>query len=266
MKKSIVLLSVLALGFAANAQEHPRTPREYDFELSDIARRITPVLSFNANMHEDGWIWKEGRSSALVEKGKSADFYEITKLSDTFIDEGKIFFDEPMPIPIPTTSWVEGVAGDGIGEWVIIPVKPRNDDVAERLANRKIRYPLTVRLFVCNGYQKSLDLYRKNNRVREAKISVYAAAMSFGQDDAYLLWNPDCVYEETITLNDDIIKNPICLNYHTEDFSITLPEKYRTEHCELYLKLEIRSVYKGTKYSDTCISEMRATVDAAGER
>ena len=261
MKKSIILLSVLALGFAANAQVYEPTPREYDFELSDIARRITPVLSFNRDMHADGWIWKEGRSSALVEKGKSADFYEITKLSDTFIDEGKIFFDEPMPIPIPTTAWVEGVAGDGIGEWVIVPIKPRNDDVEERLANRKIRYPLTVRLFVCNGYQQSVDLYQKNNRVKDAKISIYAAAMSFGQDDAFLLWNPEVVHEETITLNDDIAVNPICFNTTSAYFTFELPEKYRNEMCELYLRLEIRSVYKGTKYSDTCICNMSATVE-----
>ena len=39
MKKSIILLSVLTLGFAANAQVYEPTPREYDFELSDIARR-----------------------------------------------------------------------------------------------------------------------------------------------------------------------------------------------------------------------------------
>jgi len=211
-------------------------------------------------MHSDGWIWKEGRSSALVEKGKSANFYEINKIDDLNMDIGE---DDT------STAWVEGAEGDGIGEWVIIPVKPCNEITEERLnGSRKHRYDgdFTVSLFVCNGYQKSLDLYRKNNRVREAKISVYAAAYSFGQDDAYLLWNPDCVYEETITLNDDIIENPICLNYHTEDFSITLPEKYRTEECELYLKLEIRSVYKGTKYSDTCISDMCATVDAADER
>ncbi len=260
MKKSIVLLSVLALGFAANAQEHPHTPREYDFELSDIARRITPVLSFNRRMHADGWIWKEGRSSALVEKGKSADFYEINKIDDLNMDIGE---DDT------STAWVEGAEGDGIGEWVIIPIKPTGESTWNRLSgSRKHRYDggFTVSLFVCNGYQKSLDLYRKNNRVKEAKISVYAAAFSFGQDDAFLLWNPDCVYEKTITLNDDIIENPVCLNCHTEDFSITLPEKYRTEECELYLKLEIRSVYKGTKYSDTCISEMCATVDAADER
>ena len=251
MKKSIVLLSVLALGFAANAQVYERTPREYDFELSDIARRITPVLSFNRRMHADGWIWKEGRSSALVEKGKSADFYEINKIDDLNMDIGE---DDT------STAWVEGVAGDGIGEWVIVPVKPRNDDVAERLANREIRYPLTVRLFVCNGYQQSVDLYQKNNRVKEAKISIYAAAMSFGQDDAFLLRNPEVVCEETITLNDDIEVNPICFNTTSAYFTFELPEKYRNEMCELYLRLEIRSVYKGTKYSDTCISNMSAMV------
>ena len=261
MKKQITTALMAFAAALAFTQVYPRTPRKYDFELSDIARRITPVLSFNRDMHADGWIWKEGRSSALVEKGKSADFYEITKLSDTFIDEGKIFFDEPMPIPIPTTAWVEGVAGDGIGEWVIVPIKPRNDDVEERLANRKIRYPLTVRLFVCNGYQKSVDLYQKNNRVKDAKISIYAAAMSFGQDDAFLLWNPEVVHEETITLNDDIVVNPICFNTTSAYFTFELPEKYRNEMCELYLRLEIRSVYKGTKYSDTCICDMSATVE-----
>ena len=253
MKKSIVLLSVLALGFAANAQEHPRTPREYGFELSDMAKRLTPVIGFNKNMHSSDWVWKEGRSSALTEKGKPADFYEITKLSDPLDDD-------PCE-PDRGTAWVEGAAGDGIGEWVIVPVKPINDDVGMRLANREIRYPLIGHLSVFNGYQKSVDLYQKNNRVKEAKISIYAAAMSFGQDDAFLLWNPEVVHEETITLNDDIAVNPICFNTTSAYFTFELPEKYRNEMCELYLRLEIRSVYKGTKYSDTCICNMSATVE-----
>ena len=258
MKHTLLLITaILALAGTAHAQEHPRTPREYDFELSDMARRLTPVIDFNRNMHGDGWVWKEGRSSALVEKGKPSDFYEITKLNDTVEDRESVLFGEP----VVDTAWVEGAAGDGIGEWVIIPIKPRNDDVGMRLANRKIRYPLTVRLSVCNGYQQSLDLYQKNNRVKDAKISIYAAAMSFGQDDAFLLWNPEVVYEETITLSDDIDMNPISFNLTNTDFSFELPEKYRNEECELYLRLEIRSVYKGTKYSDTCICDLSATVE-----
>ncbi len=253
MKKTIATALMAFAAALAFTQEHPRMPRKYDFELSDMAKRLTPVIGFNKNIHADGWVWKAGRSSALVEKGKSADFYEITKLSDPLDDD-------PCE-PDRGTAWVEGSAGDGISEWVIVPVKPINDDVAERLANREIRYPLIVHLSVFNGYQKSVDLYQKNNRVKEAKISIYAAAMSFGQDDAFLLWNPEVVCEETITLNDDIVVNPICFNTTEADFTFELPEKYRNEMCELYLRLEIRSVYKGTKYSDTCICNMSATVE-----
>ncbi|MCR5613658.1 NADase-type glycan-binding domain-containing protein [Treponema sp.] len=251
-KKFIIYaLTAFMLSQAAGAQIHPNTPRTYDFELSDIAKRITPVLSFNANMHKDGWIWKEGRSSALIEKGMPEDTYEITKIND---------IDMAMGENNTATAWVEGVAGDGIGEFVIIPVKPWTDEISSKLMNGEAAGQLYVRFCICNGFQKSLEMYYKNNRIKEAKISIYAAAYSCGENDAYLLWNPDCIFEKTITLNDEVIENPICLNYQIENFPVTLPEKYKDKHCELYLKLEIRSVYKGTKYSDTCIADMSASV------
>ena len=257
MKKICLSLMMFLAAGVASAQVYERTPRTYDFELSDFAKRITPVLSFNRNMHPAGWVWKEGRSSALVEKGKPTDFYEINKLSD--IDESGEFQD-------CATAWVEGVDGDGIGEWVIVPVGTFYDeDVASKLVNHEISENLKITLCVLNGYQQNVDLYKKNNRVKDAKISVYAAAYSCGQDDAYLLWNPDCIYEETITLNDDIIRNPGCFNTTDHVFFVTLPEKYRNESCELYLKFEIKSVYKGTKYSDTCISDMWANLQEVEE-
>ena len=249
MKKSIILLSVLALGFAANAQVYERTPRKYDFELSDIARRITPMLSFNRYMHADGWIWKEGRSSALVEKGKSADFYEINKIDDEDIYGANV-----------RTAWVEGTKDDGIGEWVIIPVGTNDSDTRWRFDGNGEGGKLKVSLSIYNGYQQSKDLYLKNNRVKEAKISIYAVAFSAGQDDAYLLWNPDCIHEEVITLCDEIAPEPFYFNSSYKEFFMSLPEKYSTEHIQLFLRLEIMRVYKGTKYSDTCISDMKATV------
>lgn len=250
ISKTIFSVIFILNAFWAAAQEYQRTPRKYDFELSDVAKCIIPVLSFNKNMHPDGWIWKEGRSSALVEKGKPADFYEINKIDDINMDIGE---DDTG------TAWVEGVKDDGIGEWVIIPVKFDDDDLESRFVNGETDGKLKIDLCICNGFQQNLDLYYKNNRVKEARISVYVAAYSAGQDDAFLLWNPDCIYDKTITVTDELAnRNPICLNWHSENFSVTLPEKYRREHCELYLKLEIRSVYKGSKYSDTCISHMRA--------
>lgn len=256
IRKTIFVAIFALTATLASAQVYPRTPRHYDFELSAVAKSITPVLSFNKNMHPDGWLWKEGRSSALVENGKPADFYEINKIDDVNMDIGE--YDTG-------TAWVEGVTGDGIGEWVIIPIRAATDDFETKIANGETCGKLDIDFFLCNGYQQSLDLYYKNNRVKDARISIYAAAYSAGQDDAYLLWNPDCIYGRTITLNDDVVRNPICLNIHTENFSVTLPEKYRKEHCELYLKLEIRSVYKGSKYSDTCISHMNANVREAAD-
>ena len=82
-------------------------------------------------------------------------------------------------------------------------------------------------------------------------------------NSAFLTENPDLVFEKTVTFSDEIIDNPIYINYSDFEFTFELPEKYRSRdedyhNFELYLKVEIKSVYKGTKYSDTCISEMQA--------
>lgn len=258
MKKLIAVFAI-SLVFVGTtfSQEHPRTRRTYDFELSDMARRIIPVLSFNANMHEENWVWKEGRSSALVEKGKPADFYEINKLSD--LDP----YYSPDKVRNVSTAWVEGVKGDGIGEWVIIPVEPTSDAESNLCSTGEHAISNEITLYVKNGYQQSEDLYKKNNRVKEAKVSVYAAAYGVGQDEAFLIWNPECVHEEVITLSDEITEHPFWLNSSTHSFMISLPEKYcRSERpIKFFLKFEILSVYKGSKYDDTCICDMSASVD-----
>ncbi len=252
MKKKVFLLFILLNSAFSFAQKY-----SYGFELSDIAERIIPMLSVNRYYHESGWIWKEGRSSALVEKGKLADFYEINKIDDMDMDIGE---------DNTSTAWIEGSEGDGIGEWVIIPVEAyegygSDGGFARKLARGETSGKMNVFLHICNGYQESLSSYYDNNRIKEAKISIYVAAYDIGYDQALLLWNPDCIFEKTITLNDEVIRNPICLNYHSESFAVTLPEKYRQERCELYMKLEICSVYKGKNFARTCISQMGATVD-----
>lgn len=260
MKKTL-LLATLALSFAGRvfSQEYVHSPRTYDFELSDMAKRIIPVLAFNANMHKNGWVWKEGRSSALIEKGKPADFYEINKINDAEYLEAEGGDCEKVD-----TAWVEGVKGDGIGEWVIIPVEPRGDAIEHLSTNGTHSTSYDVSFYMNNGYQQSKDLYRKNNRVKEAKVSIYIAAYSCGQDDAYLLWNPDCIYENVFTISDEIQFHPFCLNYDTHSFPVNLPEKYTGDingSMQFFMKFEILSVYKGSKYDDTCISNLTATVD-----
>jgi hypothetical protein len=53
------------------------------------------------------------------------------------------------------TAWVEGVPGNGIGQWVVIEFD------SLRLVNA---------IEINNGYNKDTDIFEKNNRVRELKV------------------------------------------------------------------------------------------------
>jgi hypothetical protein len=54
-----------------------------------------------------------------------------------------------------TTAWVEGKAGQGIGEWVVVEFDgPR----------------LVKGIEIHNGYQKNSDIYYKNSRVRRLRV------------------------------------------------------------------------------------------------
>lgn len=61
------------------------------------------------------------------------------------------------------TAWVEGAAGDGIGEWV------------------KVSYesPMRIsRIFFANGYGKTAKSYGENGRIKDAEISTEAGSFT----------------------------------------------------------------------------------------
>ncbi|MDO9561833.1 MAG: caspase family protein, partial [Bradyrhizobium sp.] len=77
-----------------------------------------------------------------------------------------------------SAAWVEGQAGQGIGEWIAIEF----DDLR------------TVRsIVVRNGYQKNNDIFRKNNRVRQLR-----AVFSQGETQTFVV--PDRFGSELLTL------------------------------------------------------------------
>lgn len=77
---------------------------------------------------------------------------------------------------------------------------------------------------ISNGYRKRKDLYEKNSRVRTVRI-----CFSDGEMEEYVL---DDVFQGTQRI----------------DFS----KAHETE----YIRIEIVDVYEGTKYQDTCITDM----------
>lgn len=108
-----------------------------------------------------------------------------------------------------STAWVEGVDGDGIGEYITLFA-----DVNAPVNGIKI----------LNGYNKDADIFAKNNRVGRVRITLSTGDIYETQlEDAYN-------------------------TYTTVDFGG--PKTVEG------MKIEILSVYPGSKYQDTCISEI----------
>jgi hypothetical protein len=112
------------------------------------------------------------------------------------------------------TAWCEGAAGNGRGETITFEWS----DAA----------PLQG-LFITNGYTKSSDIWRKNNRIRDLVVTVWDHSWSGPRTT-------------TIRLHDSPLEEQVTLPWHA-------PSPVR-------LELRIGSVYRGSKYQDTCVSEL----------
>lgn len=123
------------------------------------------------------------------------------------------------------TAWAEGVSGDGIGEIVMLPI-----DTSK---------PIRIRA----GFAKSQALYAANNRPKDIQLYVVSAGAFDATQSGVIYENLRVVLTHSITLAD-----------RNEFQTLTLPAHVAGEHS--LLAIEIRSVYRGTRYRDTLISEV----------
>jgi len=177
-------------------------------------------------------------SSELVEKGLPKDFYGAKKAFD-----GKV-----------ETAWVEGVEGDGIGEYIIFNLNfasiPGYDEFEDK--NKYIEVELTI----VNGVAKNKKLYEMNNRVKKAILEVYEAEVAIRQIDPWVLSEQEPILNTTFVLNlkDDMKPKKFLLRFRPKQKPI-----YGLSSSFLCIgKLIIKEVYPGTKYKDTGISEIQA--------
>lgn len=183
----------------------------------------------------------------------------------------ELLFDEDL-----TTSWVEGVSEEGIGENLTI------------LTNKAIQ---TVSLN--NGFSRSKSLYEKNNRLKKIDLSFLIGFTAPGMvsenddylyllkehtisTDLYLEDHPDTQSfdivissEEQLELFKDVLQdftleNPFFLKMMLEETGLS-QEEYLSDYnllliLDIYgffaLQIRIKDVYKGSKYNDTCLSEI----------
>ena len=194
----------------------------------------------NVNEHwKDIAFWEHGISSKLIEQGYN---YAWESIRD------KDF----------STAWVEGSCDDGIGEWVIIPIKGNYQylDYEDNILNEK----LNVNLRINNGFCKNEKTFYNNNRVKKAKITIYEVPLIAYEDfrGTQALEEPCIMYETEILLEDTM---------NQQNFSFTCSPKapFLEGSLYLYAQLTILDVYPGEKYQDTCISEMSATAEVIEE-
>lgn len=145
--------------------------------------------------------------------------YPVTNLLDKRID----------------TAWVEGSEGDGIGEWVSININAVKDD-----------RPVGMLYFgMIPGYLKSDKSWEENNRIKTALLVI----------ETYVGYNIKKGVEE--------YEYPV-LRLKFKDYKglqvfdlldYGAPPTFEPKR----LWLIIEDVYKGTKYRDTCISEVVIT-------
>ena len=162
------------------------------------------------------------------------------------------------------TAWVEGVEGDGIGEIFTIGI---GEELKENI-------------YILNGYQKSRELFEQNSQVKalrlglyvgfmipgdETEIYAYFYAVPFGEPEDILL--EDRFGTQTCPLPFDIagakeFKEKQMVVFR-EDFKTQIEEMQNVSGADeleiqscYFLRCEILEVYKGSKYDDTCISDI----------
>ncbi len=112
------------------------------------------------------------------------------------------------------TAWVEGKKDEGIGEYLEYYFK--NDS------------PRITEIIISNGYMKSEETWKNNNRVK--KLKLYVNGIPFG----------------VLNLKDS----------RTDQYFSVGTLGHNKNGTDLILKFEILEVYKGSKYNDTAITEI----------
>jgi len=164
----------------------------------------------------------------------------------------------------PSTAWVEGVEGDGIGETVTIE------------AGETLKEAIIFR----NGYQKSQGTFEGNSRVKRMRVTLYIGFMIPGDVTELYAYFSVIPFAEPveIALEDRWGIQQVAMpfdrkaaaEFKEKQHAVFLREAATTIEEMLansegfdaepkfryFLKCEILEVYKGSKYEDTCISDI----------
>lgn len=142
------------------------------------------------------------------------------KASSTLKPQGKFNYKASNAHDLDlSTAWVEGAAGDGIGEWIEYTLPADN--------------PRITQIIIANGYVRTKTAWRENSRVEALEVSVN------GKKHCMLYLKDVYAYQY--------------FDIPTIGYS---NRKNLKGKAPIVIRFKICSVYPGTKYKDTCISDI----------
>lgn len=138
----------------------------------------------------------------------------------------------------PATAWAEGVAGNGPGEMILITGAV--DPV------RKVE--------IWAGLGASDMLHRMNTRPKEVRVHVIRAAPTGAAQTGYNHENVSLVASRVVVLKDLNGFQPLPVPAFKKDVFKKDGNEWEYKY---WLLIELVSFYPGSKYADTCLSEIR---------
>ncbi|MDO9513739.1 MAG: hypothetical protein Q7J59_03905 [Elusimicrobiota bacterium] len=154
------------------------------------------------------------------------------------------------------TCWSEGAKDDGLGESVSIAIKEE-----------------TKIIVMQNGYAKSDKIFKDNNRIKQAELSILAGIHIPGEvTETGVLFNA-LPYKKTKTITLEDSSKPQKINFPFKwkkliKFKNSAARQFKKINREklagvkqepravFILRIKILSVYPGDKYDDTCLSSI----------
>lgn len=166
--------------------------------------------------------WKENFWGGCSSWCSVSEYSNEVTASSTLKSHGKFSYSpENVSNEERGNSWVEGVDGDGIGEYI---------EITQACLVRDEKYETDIgftELCIVNGYAATEKNWKENNRIKELK-------MYFADE-----------YIGTIVLEDTIY--PQYIDISSLNLKVANGEKAK-------FRFEIADVYNGEKYEDTCLT------------
>ncbi len=228
----LIIIIVLSgqIAFAVNKERFPSDKFE-DISITELE----PVEFYSLSEYNKSDLELQKKASGIWSTLNQINLnqYSITSIASSEL--GKQYARSNLYDGKAETAWVEGAKGNGIGEWVKIKID------AYRGASEYTTTPFSIEeIGIIPGYAKSEKTWLENNRVKTLLLIVHSPPPLYSKKLEWVAFR--------LLLQD----NNKLQYFKLPDNKIASNDSPMTKIA--WIKIE--EIYEGTKYDDTCISEL----------